>query len=103
MAYDNFQFTNYLEPALLMSPLRQQLKKGATVKLTVHVDELGIATLQNAESQALLDAAIRRTLEQAVQNTPPWGPALVNGRRTAVDIQMTIGRGNMPKAVEEPQ
>lgn len=103
MSYDNFQFINYLEPALLMSPLRQQLKKGATVKLSVHVDELGLATLQTAESQAPLDAAIRRALEQAVLNTPPWGPALVSGHRAAFDFQLTIGRGSMPKSVKEPQ
>ncbi|MBC6699860.1 hypothetical protein [Hymenobacter sp. BT190] len=102
MSYDNFQFINYLEPALLMSPLRQQLKKGDTVKLTIHVDELGVATLQNAESQVPLDAAIRRALDQAVQDTPPWGPALINGRRTASDFQLTVGRGNKLKPVQEP-
>jgi hypothetical protein len=92
IAYDNFQFTNYLETVLYTAPLRQQLKQGAALKLTLHIDELGLASLKSVGDQFTLDTATQLALETAIRNTPPWGPAYQNGRRTAVDFQTTIER-----------
>ncbi|RFP63369.1 hypothetical protein D0N36_19750 [Hymenobacter lapidiphilus] len=88
MAYDNFQFTTYLDGVLYTKSLRQQLKQGAALELDIQVDELGVATLQKIGSQLILDAPTRQLLEAAIRNTPPWAPALRNGRRTATVIHL---------------
>lgn len=92
MAYDNFYFVSYLESVLATAPLRQQLKQGASLELTLHIDELGFATLKSVGNQLTLDAATQQALEAAIRTTPPWGPAYQNGHRTAVDFQTTIER-----------
>ena len=97
MTYDTFDFPSYLYPVLRTASVRQQLKQGGVLELTIHIDEMGFATLKSVDGQLTLDAATRQMLEAALQNTPPWGPALVNGRRTAVDFHTKIGRGNMPQ------
>lgn len=94
MAYDDFQFTQYLEKVLTAAPIRQQLKRGATLELALAVDALGFARVNAIGGQLTLDEAGRQALESAVRNTPPWGPAYQNGRRTTATLQTVIGRGH---------
>ena len=88
MAYDNFHFTTYLDGVLYTKSLRQQLKQGAELELDIQVDELGVATLHKIGSQLTFDTPTRQMLEAAIRNTPPWAPALRNGRRTAAVIHL---------------
>ncbi|AII52154.1 hypothetical protein [Hymenobacter sp. APR13] len=101
MTYDAFYFPSYLYPVLRAASVRQQLKQGGVLELTIHIDEMGFATLKSVDGPLTLDAAARQLLEAALRDTPPWGPALVNGRRTAVDFHTKIGRGNTPNPAAE--
>ena len=92
MAYDNIGFPAYLEQALLSKSIRQQLSQGTALELEIHIDDLGIATLQTVRGSLILDEHSLQLLQAAVRATPPWGPAYQNGRRK--DVTTYFGRKN---------